>query len=102
MLPIADRHLDYARSVSEQLHAAGLRAEVDDRGESVGRKIRDAELRKIPFMLVVGDREQESAEVAMREHKRGDAGSEAVSEFVQRCGAARKKSFSRRITPLYS
>ena len=90
VLPIADRHLDYGRSVSEQLQAAGLRAEVDDRGESVGRKIRDAELRKIPYMLVVGDREQESGEVGVREHKRGDAGSEAVKDFVRRCGEAVK------------
>ena len=60
-LPIADRHEDYARRVVDRLRGAGLRAEVDDRTESVGRKIRDAELRKIPYMLVVGDREQEAA-----------------------------------------
>ena len=59
MLPIADRHEDYAREVQQALTAAGLRVDVDDRTESVGRKIREAELRKVPYMLVVGDREAE-------------------------------------------
>src|SRR3954447_19757222 len=58
VLPIADRHLEYARGVATELREAGLRVEVDDRSESVGRKIRDAELRKVPYMLVVGDEEQ--------------------------------------------
>jgi threonyl-tRNA synthetase len=84
VLPIADRHLDYGRSVLARLGGAGLRVELDDRTESVARKIRDAELRKIPYMLVVGDREQESGEVGLREHRRGDAGSVAVEAFVQR------------------
>src|SRR5437763_13842440 len=66
VLPIADRHNDYARSVLERMRAAGLRMEADDRDESVGRKIRDAELRKIPYMLVVRDREQEADEVGGR------------------------------------
>jgi threonyl-tRNA synthetase len=84
VLPIADRHLDYARPVAERLGAAGLRVEVDDRPESVGRKIRDAELRKIPYMLVVGDREAEREEVSVRAHRRGDEGSVPVSEFIGR------------------
>ena len=84
VLPIADRHNDYAESVRAQVHAAGLRAERDDRTESVGRKIRDAELRKIPYMLVVGDREQEAGEVGLREHGRGDAGTMAVQAFIDR------------------
>ena len=79
-----------------------MRAEVDDRGESVGRKIRDAELRKIPYMLVVGDREQESGEVGVREHKRGDAGSEAVNGLRAALWRSCKKSFAPWITPLYS
>ena len=83
VLPIADRHLDYAQSVIARLSEAGVRAELDDRTESVGRKIREAELRKIPYMLVVGDREQESGEVAVREHGRGDAGSEPVDRFLE-------------------
>jgi len=84
VLPITDRHLDYARAVAARMKAVGLRSEYDDRSESVGRKIRDAELRKIPYMLVVGDREQESEEVAVREHRRGDVGSVPVGAFIER------------------
>ncbi len=84
VLPIADRHVEHAAGVAGRLRAAGLRAEVDDRTESVARKIRDAELRKIPYMLVVGDREQEHDQVALREHRRGDAGSMSVATFVER------------------
>jgi threonyl-tRNA synthetase len=82
VLPIADRHNDYAARVEQHLRAAGLRAEHDERTESIGRKIRDAELRKIPYMLVVGDREQENHEVSVREHRRGDAGAVGVQAFV--------------------
>ncbi|HEY2320975.1 MAG TPA: threonine--tRNA ligase, partial [Solirubrobacteraceae bacterium] len=84
VLPIADRHLDYARGVQGRLTEAGIRAELDDRGESVGRKIRDAELRKIPFMLVVGDREAEQDEVSVREHRGGDTGAVSVQAFAER------------------
>ena len=84
VLPIADRHLEFGATLIERLRAAGLRAELDERTESVARKIRDAELRKIPYMLVVGDRELESDEVAVREHREGDTGSVPVRAFVQR------------------
>jgi threonyl-tRNA synthetase len=84
VLPIADRHLDYGRQVQAELLEAGVRPELDDRTESVGRKIRDAELRKIPYMLVVGDRESESREVSVRAHRGGDAGGEPVATFAQR------------------
>ncbi len=87
VLPIADRHLDYARRVVQRLNDKGIRAEADDRSESVGRKIRDAELRKIPYMLVVGDREQESDEVALREHRAGDQGLVSVEAFSDRVRA---------------
>ena len=60
VLPVADRHNDYAAEVAAQLREAGVRVQVDERSESVGRKIRDAELAKVPFMLVVGDKEQEA------------------------------------------
>ena len=69
------------------LTAAGLRAEVDDRTESVGRKIREAELRKVPYMLVVGDREREDGAVALRRHGEGDQGSLALDEAVLRITA---------------
>ncbi len=84
VLPIADRHLGYGGEVVEQLRAAGLRAELDDRGESVGRKIREAELRKIPYMLVLGDREQESRQVALRAHRHGDLGAQPIAAVVER------------------
>ena len=82
VLPVADRHLEYAREVQAGLD--GLRVEVDDRTESIGRKIRDAELQKIPYMLVVGDREAEEGTVAVRRHGEGDEVTVALSEFVQR------------------
>src|SRR2546421_6077435 len=84
ILPIADRHLDYAREVEAELAAAGVRTEVDERTESVGRKIRDGELRKAPYMLVVGDREREQRQVAVRRHREGDLGDMPVSEFADR------------------
>jgi threonyl-tRNA synthetase len=84
VLPIADRHNAYGRQVLERLQADGVRVELDTRQESVARKIRDAELRKVPFMLVVGDREQQQGEVAVREHRAGDTGSVSLSEFATR------------------
>ncbi|HEY1451799.1 MAG TPA: threonine--tRNA ligase, partial [Solirubrobacteraceae bacterium] len=84
VLPIADRHNDYAASVRARLAVAGVRAELDDRTESVGRKIRDAEVRKVPFMLVVGDREQDAGEVGVREHRAGDTGAVALDDFLAR------------------
>jgi threonyl-tRNA synthetase len=84
VLPIADRHNEAAQQVLEELLAAGVRAELDERTESVGKKIREAELQKIPYMLVIGDREAEDGTVAVREHKKGDAGSESVAAFAQR------------------
>jgi threonyl-tRNA synthetase len=87
-LPIADRHNDAAGAAVAALRDAGLRAELDDRTESVGRKIRDAELRKVPYMLVVGDREAEEGTVAVRRHGAGDEGSVPVGEFVERLADA--------------
>jgi threonyl-tRNA synthetase len=84
VLPIADRHNLYAAQVAETLQTHGVRAESDERSESVSRKIRDAELRKIPFMLVVGDREQETGVASVREHKAGDTGPATVEEFAER------------------
>ncbi len=90
VLPISDRHLDYAGAVTARLAAAGVRSELDDRTESVGRKIRDGELRKIPYMLVVGDREAEQDEVSVREHRAGDTGAVSVEAFAQRVLAETK------------
>jgi threonyl-tRNA synthetase len=87
VLPLADRHVDYAREVQAALTAAGLRADLDERTESVGRKIREAELRKVPYMLVVGDREAEQRAVAVRRHREGDQGSVPLDELVERLAA---------------
>jgi threonyl-tRNA synthetase len=83
VLPVADRHNGYAAAVAAQLEAAGLRVEVDDRTESVGRKIRDNEVKKIPFMLVVGDREAEAGNVAVRSHGRGDLGAMGLAAALE-------------------
>jgi threonyl-tRNA synthetase len=82
VLPIADRHLDYAREVVAALSAAGLKAEVDDRQEKVNYKIREAQLQKIPYMLVVGDKEVTDRAVAVRGQKKGDLGPRALDQFV--------------------
>jgi threonyl-tRNA synthetase len=84
VLPISDRFNDYAASVRDRLASDGARVEVDDRSESIPRKIRDAELRKIPYMLVVGDREQAEDAVSVREHRAGDLGSQPLKEFSER------------------
>jgi threonyl-tRNA synthetase len=84
VLPISDRHMAYGARVRDELRQAGARAELDERPESVGRKIRDAELRRIPFMLVVGDREEESGSVGVREHRAGDVGTSSLEDFVGR------------------
>jgi threonyl-tRNA synthetase len=88
VLPIADRHNDAAAETLRSLRAAGVRVQLDDRTESIGRKIRDAEMAKIPYMLIVGDREAESGTVAVRRHGEGDEGSVPVQEFAERIAAA--------------
>ncbi|OQA04969.1 MAG: Threonine--tRNA ligase [bacterium ADurb.Bin400] len=82
VLPIADRHQEYAEKVFGELIDAGIRAEVDDRSESIGRKIREAEMQKVPFMLVVGDKEIEAGKVAVRKYGAGDRGQIPVAELI--------------------
>jgi threonyl-tRNA synthetase len=82
VLPIADRHAAYASEVSAQLQAAGLRVDVDARSEKVNYKIREAQLQKIPFMLVVGDREAAEGKASLRTRKGGDQGAKPVAEIV--------------------
>jgi threonyl-tRNA synthetase len=88
VLPIADRHVGYAEGVARELADEGIRARVDERTESIGKKIRDAETQKIPFMLVVGDQEQADGLVAVRRHRVGDQGAVPVKEFTGRATAA--------------
>jgi threonyl-tRNA synthetase len=94
VLPIADRHLEYAASVSNQARAAGLRVQLDERQEKIGYKIREAQLQKSPYMLVVGDRESADGTVSVRTRKGGDQGSTPVAAFIE---AARGEVASRAI-----
>jgi threonyl-tRNA synthetase len=84
VVPISDRQNEYAESVAARLKEAGLRVEADLRSETMKAKIRDAQMQKIPFMLVVGDREVEQGTVAVRDRKAGDVGSMAVEDFAAR------------------
>ncbi|HYV23862.1 MAG TPA: threonine--tRNA ligase [Pyrinomonadaceae bacterium] len=83
VLPITDRINDYAQKVAAQLHDAGLRVEVNVRSDKIGAKIRDAQLQKIPFMLVLGDREMDEDKVAVRERTKGDIGAMSLDEFKE-------------------
>jgi threonyl-tRNA synthetase len=82
VLPITDRNLEYARSVRQMLAEAGLRVEVDERQEKIGFKIREAQLQKIPYMLVVGDKEAADGTVAVRTRSGGDQGAQPVAAFI--------------------
>ena len=82
VLPITDRHLEYAQKVKDRLAAEGLRVTLDDRNEKVNLKIRDAQLQKVPYMLVVGDREAQNDSVSVRNRKHGDQGAQRVDDFV--------------------
>jgi threonyl-tRNA synthetase len=83
VMPITDRQLEYARKVHARLEEAGLRSHLDDRKEKVQLKIRDAQMQKVPYMLVVGDREAEAGTVAVRHRKHGDLGAKPLEEFVK-------------------
>jgi threonyl-tRNA synthetase len=82
VMPISDKFLDYAKDVSDKLKKADIRSEVDDRNEKIGKKIRDAEMLKVPYMLVVGEKEVNENKVAVRRHGKGDAGVKGVDEFI--------------------
>jgi len=82
VLPITDRQIEYGRAVLKQLEDAGIRATLDDRNEKVNLKIREAQLQKVPYMLVIGDREQQNNQVAVRNRKHGDQGAKPVAEFI--------------------
>ncbi|MGA3164692.1 MAG: threonine--tRNA ligase [Terriglobia bacterium] len=82
VLPISDKHLTYAQSVADELRRAKVRTQLDGRNEKLNARIRDAQLQKVPFMLVVGDREAQSRSVAVRRRDTGDAGSRPLAEFI--------------------
>jgi threonyl-tRNA synthetase len=98
VLPIADRHLPYAAAVRDQLKRAGLRVDLDERQEKIGYKIREAQLQKVPYMLVVGDREAETGTVSVRERSGGDKGASSIDAFI----AAARDEISRKGQPQLS
>jgi len=83
LLPISDRHLDYCKKVEAELATHDIRGFIDERGEKIGRKIRDAEVKKVPFMLIVGEKEVEEGKVAVRRQGEGDKGAMEVGAFVK-------------------
>jgi threonyl-tRNA synthetase len=78
ILPVSEKHLDYAQKIAEELK--GFRIEIDERNESVGKKIRDAEIQKVPYIIVVGDKEVESGKIALRKRSEGDLGQKSIDE----------------------
>jgi len=82
VLPITDKQNEYARKIHSRLLTAGIRAEIDDRSEKVNFKIREAQLQKVPFMLVIGAREEEHGQVSVRNRKHGDQGVKSIDEFL--------------------
>jgi threonyl-tRNA synthetase len=83
ILPISDKYLDYAFSLKGQLANAGIRCEIDDRNEKIGKKIRDTELMKVPYMLVVGEKEMQEKMVSVRRQGKGDLGTQSLAVFIQ-------------------
>ena len=84
ILPIADRHIDYANQIKDKLLKYGLRVEVDSRSEKIGYKIREATLQKVPYMLIIGDKEIEEDKVGVRSRSEGDIGQMSLDEFIQK------------------
>lgn len=84
VLPISDKFMDYAREVNNQLKAAGIRAEIDDRNEKIGKKIRDTELMKVPYMVILGEKEMQESAVSVRRQGRGDLGAMPIGSFLTR------------------
>lgn len=94
VLPISDKYSAYAHEVKRQLAIADIRAEVDDRNEKIGRKIRDTELMKVPYMLIVGEKEMQEGLVAVRKHGAGDQGAVPVTEFIVEMTATIKQQMA--------
>ena len=83
LIPVSDKYLDYAREVAVRLEDADIRIEIDDRNETLGRKIRDNQLKRIPYMLIVGEKEAENGEVSVRKSGEGDLGSMKIATFAE-------------------
>ena len=83
ILPISDKFMDYAKSVETRLRKAGVRVELDDRNEKIGKKIRDTELMRVPYMLVIGEKEVAENQLSVRRQGKGDTGVQSVDAFVE-------------------
>jgi threonyl-tRNA synthetase len=83
ILPISEKYNDYGKKVLELLNISDIRGLVDDRNEKIGKKIRDNELNKVPYMLIVGEKEEAEGTVAVREHGKGDIGVMSITEFAR-------------------
>ena len=84
ILTIADRHVDYAKKLMKEMSSKGIRVELDDREEKMGYKIREAQLQKVPYMLIIGDKEVEENKVSMRSRDKGDLGSIEKEKFIEK------------------
>jgi len=82
LLPIAERHHEYALKIERELAAKRIRVTADLRSEKIGAKIRDSQLQKIPYMVILGDKEMESGKVSVRQRSKGDLGSRSLQEFI--------------------
>ena len=82
VLPISEKYMDYAKSVEQKLQDAGIRTELDERSEKIGYKIREAQTAKIPYMLVVGQKEEEEGAVSVRSRAEGDQGAKKLEDFI--------------------
>jgi threonyl-tRNA synthetase len=82
ILPISDKFMDYANTILESLKKADIRVEIDDRQEKIGKKIRDTELARVPYMLVVGEKEMNEGKASIRRQGKGDLGAKDINEFI--------------------
>ena len=84
ILPIADAHVEYAKQIKEKLEEKGIRVELDDRSEKIGYKIRESQLQKVPYMLILGDKEKDNNAVGVRSRKEGDIGQMPLEQFIEK------------------
>jgi len=91
VLPISDKYQEYAQNVLQKLKNADIRAEIDDRNEKIGKKIRDTELQKVPYMLVVGEKEMQEGNVSVRRQGKGDMGMMPTDQFVESVAVEKKE-----------
>jgi threonyl-tRNA synthetase len=92
-MSISEKHVEYAKSVHDALLKEDVRSHLDVRDDKIGAKIREAQLGKVPFMLVIGEKEAETGRVAVRTREKGDEGSVALAEFVERINSQKRQDF---------